>query len=174
MRLLSKKYLLCVTGEHLDKIFSMDNVGKHLRFIHVFSRTSPNQKTAIVAQLNNEGNVTMMTGDGTNDVGSLKRADVGLAIVNNPPPSKEDKQKKKTMSMFPPRDKLAGLNTTEMQAAMMAHQQEYQKCMMANAGDPSLELGDACIAAPFTYKFTSLKAAKRLIREGRKTLTTTF
>ena len=40
--------------------------------------------------------------------------------------------------------------------------------------DPQLELGDACIAAPFTYKFTSLKSVKRLIREGRKTLTTTF
>jgi cation-transporting ATPase 13A1 len=55
-----------------------------------------------VAKLNNEGNITMMTGDGTNDVGSLKRADVGLAIVNNPPPSKEVKAKKKVMSIFPP------------------------------------------------------------------------
>lgn len=45
---------------------------------------------------------------------------------------------------------------------------------MAGTGDASLELGDACIAAPFTYKFQSLKSVKRLIREGRKTLTTTF
>ena len=82
---LSKNYLLCVTGDYLDHIFEMENVGKMIRNIHVFSRTSPNQKTAIVAQLNSEGNITMMTGDGTNDVGSLKRADVGLAIVNNPP-----------------------------------------------------------------------------------------
>ena len=36
----------------------------------------------------------MMCGDGTNDVGSLKRADVGLAIVNNKDPSKEDKKKR--------------------------------------------------------------------------------
>lgn len=39
-----------------------------------------------------------MCGDGTNDVGSLKRANVGIAIVNNKEPSKEDKQKRKTLS----------------------------------------------------------------------------
>jgi len=111
---LSKKNLLCVTGEHLDKIFEMEEVGKTIRHINVFSRTSPNQKTAIVAQLNNEGNITLMTGDGTNDVGSLKRADVGLAIVNNPPPSKEMKAKKKTMSMWPDRKALAGKNKEEI------------------------------------------------------------
>ena len=91
----------------------MDNVGKMIRNIHVFSRTSPNQKTAIVAQLNNEGNITMMTGDGTNDVGSLKRADVGLAIDNNPPPSKEMKKKKKVMGFMPKKEELVGLSFAE-------------------------------------------------------------
>jgi len=172
---IAEKNLLCVSGDQLDKIFQISEVGKTIRHIHVFSRTSPNQKTAIVAQLNNEGNTTMMTGDGTNDVGSLKRADVGLAIVNNPAPTKEQKKQKKTMSFMPPKEKLAGKSFTEQQQIMQEHQKEYQKVMMASAGtDPSLELGDACIAAPFTYKFTSLKSVKRLIREGRKTLTTTF
>lgn len=97
----------------MDKIFEMDQVGKVVRHLHVFSRTSPNQKTAIVAQLNNEGNITLMTGDGTNDVGSLKRADVGLAIVNNPPPTKEQKTKKKTMSMFPDRKLLENKSNEE-------------------------------------------------------------
>jgi len=120
---LSNTHLLCVTGDKLDQIFKFDKalVGKTVRWIQVFSRTSPNQKTAIVAQLNNEGCVTMMTGDGTNDVGSLKRSDVGLAIVNNNPPSKEDKKKKKTMSMFPPKEKLAGLSFAEQRKVMEEH-----------------------------------------------------
>jgi cation-transporting ATPase 13A1 len=171
---LSRQYLLCVNGDMLEKVFEMEQVGKIVRHIHVFSRTSPNQKTDIVAQLNKEGNVTMMTGDGTNDVGSLKRADVGLAIVNNTAPTKEQKKQKKTMSMYPPKEKLVGKSFAEQRKIMEEHMQEYQKVMMAQAGDPQLELGDACIAAPFTYKFTSLKSVKRLIREGRKTLTTTF
>ena len=174
VRKLARKNLLCVTGEFLDKIFAMSEVGKQIRHIQVFSRTSPNQKTAIVAQLNREGNMTLMCGDGTNDVGSLKRADVGLAIVNNPAPSKEMKLKKKEMSFMPPKEKLAGLDFAGQKKAMEEHQKEYQKVMMSMAGDPTLELGDACIAAPFTYKFTSLKSVKRLVREGRKTLTTTF
>ena len=45
---------------------------------------------------------------------------------------------------------------------------------MTQLGDSSLELGDTCIAAPFTFKFTSLKSVNSLIRESLKTLKTTF
>jgi magnesium-transporting ATPase (P-type) len=54
-----------------------------------------------------------MCGDGTNDVGSLKRADVGLAIVNNKEPTKEEKAKKKAMSPWIAKDKLAGKSWQE-------------------------------------------------------------
>ena len=54
-----------------------------------------------------------MCGDGTNDVGSLKRADVGLAIVNNKEPSKEDKKKKKSMSPWINKELLKGKTWAE-------------------------------------------------------------
>ena len=75
---------------------------------------------------------------------------------------------------MPPKELLAGKSLAEQKVVIEAHQKEYQKTMMSMQGDPTLELGDACIAAPFTFKFQSLKSVKRLIREGRKTLTTTF
>ena len=55
----------------------------------------------------------MMCGDGTNDVGSLKRSNVGLAIVNNKEPTKEDKQKRKTMSPWLKPADFAGLSHDE-------------------------------------------------------------
>jgi len=84
------------------------------------------------------------------------------------------KKQKKSMSFMPPKELLAGKTFGEQRKVIEEHQKEYQKVMGAMGGEQQLELGDACIAAPFTFKFTSLKSVKRLIREGRKTLTTTF
>jgi cation-transporting ATPase 13A1 len=101
--------MLCINGDVLESIYRFKDVSKIIKNIQIFSRTSPNQKDFIVTMLNKEGYVTMMCGDGTNDVGSLKKANVGLAIVNNKEPSKEMKQKRKTMSMWLKPSDLAGL-----------------------------------------------------------------
>jgi len=55
---------------------------------------------------------------------------------------------------------------------MKNHMEEYKR--KTGTSDPSLELGDACIAAPFTFKYSSLKSVKKTIRQGRSTLVSTF
>jgi len=95
MEELAQNAMLCVNGDILEKVIHFSEAAPCIRHIDIFSRTSPAQKGIIVGMLKLEGHQTLMCGDGTNDVGSLKRADVGLAIVNNKEPSKEDKKKKK-------------------------------------------------------------------------------
>lgn len=48
--------------------------------ITVYARTKPNDKARIVTLYQNLGKVVVMCGDGANDCGALKQADVGLSL----------------------------------------------------------------------------------------------
>jgi cation-transporting ATPase 13A1 len=82
---LSKSNLLCMNGDSIEGVKGkIPNEQIQQLFFHtvVFARTSPEQKDFIVGALNTMGKITLMCGDGTNDVGSLKRSHVGIAVVN--------------------------------------------------------------------------------------------
>ena len=51
-----------------------------LKYCSIFGRCSPDNKTQLVTSLQNEGFQVLMCGDGANDCGALKAADVGISL----------------------------------------------------------------------------------------------
>ena len=51
-----------------------------LRYCSVYARCSPDNKTQLIHSLQKEGFMVLMCGDGANDCGALKIADVGVSL----------------------------------------------------------------------------------------------
>lgn len=77
-----KKYDVCVTGYALTHLAEHKQILELLKHTWVYARVSPSQKEFILTVLKGAGYNTLMCGDGTNDVGALKQAHVGVALLN--------------------------------------------------------------------------------------------
>ena len=84
---LSREFSLVVSGSDLPLApsESPDSVSPiwtdAVPFIRVFARMSPSQKEQVIAVIRARGGHPLMCGDGGNDVGALKQADVGVALL---------------------------------------------------------------------------------------------
>ncbi|KAK5086529.1 putative cation-transporting ATPase 1 [Lithohypha guttulata] len=248
---------LCVTGYALSKFTGQKALHKLLRHTWVYARVSPKQKEEILLGLKDQGYTTLMCGDGTNDVGALKQAHIGVALLNgtqevlskigehwrnNQMKSVYEKQcammkrfnqpeppvPKHIAHLYPPGPKnphyeaamkaiaekkgvvlengaakegngsVETITSPGAQALQQANQnltpqqkraQEAQEkaagwadkltsAMMENELDesepPTIKLGDASVAAPFTSKLSNVIAIPNIIRQGRCTLVATI
>eukprot|EP00980_Cylindrotheca_fusiformis_P026148 scaffold15472_cov117-Cylindrotheca_fusiformis.AAC.12 len=142
--------------------------------VSVFARHAPRQKEAIIAAFNLGGYKTLMCGDGTNDMASLRRAHVGISIISAP----EVEAKQRTAA-------------AKLSAAKTQHKKEKKKKGKSNRATSNsslqeslrqlqeaqddldqVELGDASIASPFTSRTVSIKCCKDVLQQGRCTLVT--
>ena len=70
-----------MSGKELREC-SDDELQERLGSVAVFSRVTPDQKLRIVEQLQKQGHVVAMTGDGDNDAPALSQANIGVAMGN--------------------------------------------------------------------------------------------
>lgn len=86
------RYDICVTGAALRQYEGIHQASYEILVQNtwVYARVSPSQKESILTTLKALGYITLMAGDGTNDVGALKQAHIGVALLDGTP---EDLQK---------------------------------------------------------------------------------
>jgi cation-transporting ATPase 13A1 len=151
---LAKVYCLCVEGSEMKQLFNQNQklLREVIRHTVIFARVSPDQKELIVSELKEMGFGVLMCGDGTNDVGGLKKSDVGIALVglkNEPTDAEKNEVKEKKKKAWE-----EAIKTRNM--ALLKQLQEPQPTETTE-----FKSGDACIAAPFTNKYSnSLKCGK--------------
>ncbi|XP_055975258.1 endoplasmic reticulum transmembrane helix translocase [Sorex fumeus] len=185
-RALAQKYALCLTGDGLAHLQGQDpqQLLRLIPHVQVFARVAPKQKEFVITSLKELGYITLMCGDGTNDVGALKHADVGVALLANAPERVVERRRR------PPRDspvlsgggrntsratrQKSGLPPTEEQSASQRDRLSQVLRDLEDESTPIVKLGDASIAAPFTSKLSSIQCICHVIKQGRCTLVTTL
>ncbi|KAI4326187.1 hypothetical protein MLD38_031525 [Melastoma candidum] len=108
---LAESHDLCVGGDCIEMLQRTSAVLAVIPYVKVFARVAPQQKELILTTLKSIGRMTLMCGDGTNDVGALKQAHVGVALLNAVPPqqisgdtSKDDATKSAKQKKSKPSD----------------------------------------------------------------------
>ncbi|AQK85835.1 putative manganese-transporting ATPase PDR2 [Zea mays] len=193
---LSESHDLCINGDCFEMLQSTEAVLQVIPYVKVFSRVAPEQKELVLTTFKSVGRVTLMCGDGTNDVGALKQAHVGVALLNAEPVQKVDSKSKaenksgklknkkpanEASSQVTPVANSSGKASSSLSLTAAERQREKLQKMLDEMNDesdgrsaPIVKLGDASMASPFTAKHASVTPTLDIIRQGRSTLVTTL
>ncbi|CAI4227922.1 unnamed protein product [Auanema sp. JU1783] len=201
-----KDYEFCVTGSAFAYLLSENKklLKQLLPHIRVYARMAPKQKERVINELKSLGYVTLMCGDGTNDVGALKHSNVGVALLSHPYDATKAEQKEKEKQAkidearklirevqsgggpAPPGvphgvarrgDPVANRVGRPVPPSISNAQRRLDQMMKEIEEEEKaavVKLGDASIAAPFTSKYTSIASICHVIKQGRCTLVTTL
>ncbi|KAF9340586.1 hypothetical protein BGZ91_001256 [Linnemannia elongata] len=215
-----RDYDICVTGPAMSQYENKPTFPELVRHTWVYARVSPGQKETILTTLKAGGYTTLMCGDGTNDVGALKQAHIGVALLDGKPEDlvriAEYNQLQRIKNVYenqlkftarfnmqppPPHAKIAHLYPPEVIAAKQQAAREAAGIgavdengrpvaapkpaldmsgiadMMEDVDEdapPTIKLGDASAAAPFTSKLSTPMSIVNIIRQGRCTLVATM
>ncbi|EDW29119.1 GL18589 [Drosophila persimilis] len=180
---------LCITGEGL--LHLQHNQPQYMRqllpHVTVCARFAPKQKEFVITTLKQLGFCTLMCGDGTNDVGALKHANVGVSLLTSAPAKrKRTEEEQQLATAAAAAATAAAANTANQQLSprerAMRRRQEHlnqsqarmQIALRDMEEQTMVKLGDASIAAPFTSKSSSIMCVNHIIKQGRCTLVTTL
>lgn len=83
---LFEEFDICLTGAAVSQFSEQQEKWEQLvQHTWVYARVSPSQKELVLNTLKALGYITLMAGDGTNDVGALKAANIGVALLDGSP-----------------------------------------------------------------------------------------
>lgn len=121
---------LCVTGGALQAAIAQDeSFWGEVKHVKIWARMSPEDKEAVLRALKEQGYHTLMCGDGANDVGALKQAHIGVALLSGFGGANTTKEGEKTTVEETDAEKRARMWTEmqKMQEKQKKLQEEYKK-----------------------------------------------
>ncbi|KAK9996860.1 hypothetical protein SO802_021546 [Lithocarpus litseifolius] len=166
---LSESHDLCVGGDCIEMLQQTSAVLQVIPYVKVFARVAPEQKELIMTTFKTVGRITLMCGDGTNDVGALKQADVGVALLNAVPPSQSgnsssEKSKDESMKSIKSKKSKATLEATGK--ATILNGEGSSKGKGTTRSDTNLSAGNRHLTAAEIQRQKLKKMMDELNEEG--------
>jgi cation-transporting ATPase 13A1 len=157
---------LCVSGDLLLELQSIYNISLSVlcNKVTIYARVAPNQKENILNAMKQYGDITLMCGDGTNDVGALKAAHIGVALISSEESPQVQNKETPIQHNKKPKNIAEFLQQTQQQLDNEVDESNVR----------TVKLGDASIAAPFTSRLGNIGSIREILKQGRCTLVTTY